>query len=254
NDDRPMRFQAMQRRLGRKATAAGLQGSVPVVFMAYDLLEEVGEDLRPLPLEQRRARLEKFVSSIGASKWIKLSPRVAFADWSELAAIRAQARERAAEGLMLKRRDSPYRVGRVRGDWWKWKVDPYQIDAVLINAQPGHGKRASLFTDYTFGVWDQGELVPVAKAYSGLTDAEIREVDRFVRQHTRDRFGPVRVVEPQLVFELHFAGLQASGRHKSGVAVRFPRIGRWRRDKKPDEADTLETVKALLAREQSDAA
>jgi len=148
---------------------------------------------------------------------------------------------------MLKRRGSPYRVGRQRGDWWKWKIDPYTIDAVLIYAQPGNGKRASLYTDYTFGVWKEGKLVPIAKAYSGLTDAEIREVDGFVRRNTLEKFGPVRTVKPELVFELAFEAIQASSRHKSGIAVRFPRILRWRTDKRVDEADTLETLRSLLS-------
>jgi DNA ligase-1 len=147
---------------------------------------------------------------------------------------------------MLKRLGSPYRVGRVRGDWWKWKIQPLTVDTVLIYAQPGSGKRASLYTDYTFGVWDNGRLVPIAKAYSGLTDAEIRDVDAFVRRNTTDKFGPVRTVQPQLVFELAFEGIQRSPRHKSGIAVRFPRILRWRTDKKIEEADTLATVRALL--------
>jgi DNA ligase-1 len=147
---------------------------------------------------------------------------------------------------MLKRRSSPYGVGRRRGDWWKWKVDPLSVDAVLIYAQPGSGKRAGLFTDYTFGVWDGEHLVPLAKAYSGLTDAEIRQVDRFIRRNTLEKFGPVRTVKPELVFELHFEGIQPSSRHKSGIAVRFPRMARWRTDKKAEEADSIETVRALL--------
>jgi DNA ligase-1 len=150
--------------------------------------------------------------------------------------------------MMLKRRSSPYRVGRVRGDWWKWKIEPFTADAVLIYAQSGHGKRGGLFTDYTFGIWSEGKLVPFAKAYSGLTDAEIREVDAFVRKNTVEKFGPVRTVKPELVFELGFEGIQLSSRHKSGIAVRFPRMLRWRTDKKPEDADSLEQVKALLAR------
>jgi DNA ligase-1 len=166
--------------------------------------------------------------------------------WKALESWREQARAREVEGLMLKRRDAPYGVGRQRGHWWKWKIDPLVIDAVLINAQSGHGRRASLYTDYTFGLWDNGELVPVAKAYSGLTDDEIREVDAFVRAHTVQRFGPIRAVEPRLVFELAFEAVQESSRHKSGFAVRFPRMNRWRRDKRPEDADTLENLRALL--------
>jgi DNA ligase-1 len=150
------------------------------------------------------------------------------------------------EGLMLKRLSSPYHAGRVKGDWWKWKIDPHTVDAVMIYAQSGHGRRASLFTDYTFGVWHEGELVPVAKAYSGLTDAEIREVDSWVRRHTLDKHGPVRVVKPELVFEIAFENIAKSARHKSGLAVRFPRISRWRKDKKADEADTLESMQKLI--------
>jgi DNA ligase-1 len=175
-----------------------------------------------------------------------LSPRLALDSWDALAVERQGSRARGVEGMMLKRRSSPYRVGRVRGDWWKWKVEPFAVDAVLMYAQPGHGKRSGLYTDYTFGVWTGDTLVPFAKAYSGLTDAEIRKVDAFVRANTLEKFGPVRTVKPELVFELGFEGIQASTRHKSGVAVRFPRMLRWRTDKKPKEADTLDRVKALL--------
>jgi DNA ligase-1 len=177
---------------------------------------------------------------------LRLSPTIEFENWETAAALQAQAADHMAEGFMFKRRGSPYGVGRRRGDWWKWKVDPHHIDAVLIYAQRGSGRRASLYTDYTFGVWDEGKLVPVAKAYSGLTDAEIREVDAFVRRNTVDRFGPVRVVKPEMVFELAFERVQASTRHKAGVAVRFPRMARWRKDKPAAEADTLETLKGLI--------
>jgi DNA ligase-1 len=165
--------------------------------------------------------------------------------WADLAQFRTQARTRGVEGLMLKRLDSPYGVGRQRGGWWKWKIEPFVVDAVLIAAQRGHGRRASLYTDYTFAVWDQGQLVPVAKAYSGLTDEEILRVDAFVRHHTTERFGPVRAVAPRHVFELAFEAIQNSTRHKSGIALRFPRMNRWRHDKKPEEADTLEHLRAL---------
>jgi DNA ligase 1 len=171
------------------------------------------------------------------------------ASWEEAALLRGQSRERGVEGFMLKRRGSPYRAGRKRGDWWKWKIEPYSVDAVLIYAQRGSGKRASLYTDYTFGLWDaEGKLAPFAKAYSGLSDEEIREVDAFVRRNTIERFGPVRTVKPELVFELAFEAIQESKRHKSGIAVRFPRIARWRVDKKPEDADTLESVRGVLAR------
>jgi len=175
-----------------------------------------------------------------------LSSAHRFASWEELAALRQTSREQHAEGLMLKRLSSPYRVGRPRGDWWKWKIEPYTVDAVLIYAQRGHGKRASLYTDYTFAVWDDGKLVPFAKAYSGLTDAEIAKVDRYVRQHTLEKFGPVRSVTPELVFELAFENISESNRHKSGVAVRFPRIARWREDLKIEDADSLETIRAMI--------
>jgi DNA ligase-1 len=167
-------------------------------------------------------------------------------DWEQVTQVREQSRQRNAEGFMIKRLESTYGVGRVKGDWWKWKIDPYTIDAVMVYAQAGHGRRASLYTDYTFAVWDGNELVPIAKAYSGLTDEEIRQVDAFVRNNTTDRFGPVRAVKPELVFELAFEGIQSSKRHKSGIALRFPRMARWRKDKQPHEADQLSTLQALL--------
>ena len=245
-DDRPLPFAELQRRIGRKRPGAGIRRQVPVALVAYDLLEWRGEDVRQRPLAERRRLLDELIASLPQNAALRLSPRVEAGSWRELAGLQAEARAHDAEGLMLKRLAAPYRVGRVRGDWWKWKVDPYSVDAVLIYAQRGHGRRASLYTDYTFAVWDGGELVPFAKAYSGLTDAEIREVDRFVRTHIRERFGPVRAVDPELVFEIAFEGIRRSGRHKSGVAVRFPRMARWRRDKRPEEADTLATVRALL--------
>lgn len=243
-DGRPLPFAQMQRRIGRKLLGAKILDEVPVVLLAFDLLELGGEDVRSRPLEWRRARLEEVVPRDSA---ILLSPIVRAASWEELARIREESRARQVEGFMLKRHGSPYGVGRRRGDWWKWKIQPYSIDAVLIYAQPGHGRRASLFTDYTFGVWDAGELVPVAKAYSGLTDDEIRQVDAFVRRNTLEKHGPVHRVKPELVFELAFEGIQRSNRHRSGIAVRFPRMARWRTDKHPRDADTIETVRALLA-------
>jgi DNA ligase-1 len=175
-----------------------------------------------------------------------LSSRLKPGSWNDLVVERQTSRGRKVEGMMLKRRAAPYRVGRVRGDWWKWKIEPYSVDAVLIYAQPGSGRRASLFTDYTFGVWDAGKLVPFAKAYSGLTDEEIREVDGFVRRNTIEKFGPVHAVKQELVFELAFEGIQLSPRHRSGIAVRFPRMARWRKDKKAEDADSIESVRALL--------
>ena len=214
-----------------------------MVLAGFDLLEHGGEDIRERPIEWRRARLEEIAPPDSP---LVLSPLVAAASWEDLARLRLESRERKVEGFMLKRRGSPYGVGRRRGDWWKWKIDPYSVDAVLIYAQPGHGRRASLYTDYTFGVWDNGQLVPFAKAYSGLTDEEIRDVDAFVRRNTVETFGPVRSVKPELVFELAFEGIQRSPRHRSGIAVRFPRMARWRKDKKAEDADTLQTIRALL--------
>jgi ATP-dependent DNA ligase len=239
----PLPFAQMQRRIGRKVLGNKILAEVPVVLVAYDLLELGGEDIRERPIEWRRARLEEVAAG---NDRLVVSPVVRASSWEELAGMRQESRARGVEGLMLKRYGSPYRVGRRRGDWWKWKIEPYAVDAVLIYAQPGSGRRASLFTDYTFGVWDGAELVPFAKAYSGLTDEEIRKVDAFVRRNTLERFGPVHVVKPELVFELAFEGIQRSPRHRSGIAVRFPRMARWRTDKKAAEADTLETVRALL--------
>jgi DNA ligase-1 len=221
---------------------------VPVVLLVYDLLEWEGEDWRSRPLAERRKGLETLLLPL-ASPQLPISVIVEAQSWDDLTAVRAGSRERNVEGLMLKRRTSPYQVGRKRGDWWKWKIEPYTIDAVMIYAQRGAGRRASLYSDYTFALWDNGELVPFTKAYSGLTDAEMRQVDAFVRRNTRERFGPVRSVTPELVFELGFEAIQRSNRHKSGVAVRFPRILRWRRDKRIEEADSLDTLKAMLPAE-----
>lgn len=244
-ENRVLPFGELQRRIGRKSIGKKLLEEVPVVLMAYDLIEWEGRDVRQEPLTWRRDRLEKLSAAV-ASPTLILSTVVSAPSWDELAKLREGSRDRNVEGLMLKRKASQYRVGRVTGDWWKWKIGPLTIDAVLIYAQGGSGKRAGLFTDYTFGVWDEGKLVPVAKAYSGLNDAEIKEVDAFVRRNTLERFGPVRVVKPELVFELGFEGIQASTRHKSGIAVRFPRMLRWRTDKSAEEADTLTTIKELL--------
>ncbi|KJV34654.1 ATP-dependent DNA ligase [Luteibacter yeojuensis] len=241
----PMPFAALQKRIGKHKPGPKLLADTPVRLMAYDLLEYDGQDLRDTPLHARRARLEALLA--GHAPTFMLSPPVAATTWADLATTRAQSRERRTEGLMLKRLDSPYRVGRKRGDWWKWKVDPYTIDAVLLYAQPGHGRRSGLFTDYTFGVWDGDTLVPVAKAYSGLDDTEIGKLDRWIRAHTIDRFGPVRSVQPTHVFELAFEAIQASGRHKAGVAVRFPRILRWRTDLAINDADHLDELRRLAS-------
>jgi DNA ligase-1 len=242
----PLPFAQLQRRIGRKNLGRKILDEVPAVLVAYDLLEEGGTDIRGRPLAERRSRLVGLLDSVPSSGRLILSPSVTVSEWSALTAARRTAREMGAEGLMLKRLSSEYGVGRRRGDWWKWKVDPLTVDAVLIYAQPGSGKRAGLFTDYTFGIWEGNHLVPFAKAYSGLTDEEIRKVDAFVRRNTLEKFGPVRTVKPELVFELHFEGIQRSSRHKSGIAVRFPRMARWRTDKKAEDADNIDTVRALL--------
>ncbi|TWU67087.1 putative DNA ligase-like protein [Crateriforma conspicua] len=244
-DGRVMPFAQLQRRINRKTVGKKLLAEVPVVFHVFDLLEIDGVDLRDQPLEVRRQRLDQTLAQIDHPH-LRPTEILTEPSWDDLTTIRQTSRQRRSEGLMLKRIDSKYDVGRVRGTWWKWKVDPFTIDAVLIYAQKGHGKRASLFTDYTFALWNDGELVPFAKAYSGLDDAEIRKVDRFVRDHTDEAFGPVRRVTPSLVMELAFEGLQVSTRHKSGIATRFPRIVRWRHDKGPQDANSLDELKAMM--------
>ncbi len=243
-DDRPLPFTALQKRIQRRKPGIRLLAEAPARVLAYDLLELDGTDLRALPLRQRRETLATLLDQL-ADPRIALSPLVDARDWAEAARSREDARERGVEGLMLKRRDSVYQVGRRRGDWWKWKIEPLTIDAVLLYAQSGHGRRSTLFTDYTFGLWDGEALVPVAKAYSGLDDREILELDRWIRAHTLERFGPVRSVPALHVFELGFEAVNRSSRHKSGIAVRFPRILRWRRDKPAAEADRLDALKAL---------
>ncbi|MDQ6621647.1 MAG: ATP-dependent DNA ligase [Pseudomonadota bacterium] len=244
---RPATFAALQRRIGRKDPSAKMLRDHPVRMLAYDVLEAGGTDVREVPLVRRRATLESIVVALpDSARWcIALPELLTERSWADLAVLRGAARAHAAEGLMLKLRDSRYAAGRARGHWWKWKMEPFNVDAVLVYAQPGSGRRASLYTDYTFAVWQNDALVPFAKAYSGLTDAELRQVDNWIRSHTLERFGPVRSVEPVQVFELAFEAIQASSRHKSGVAVRFPRIARWRKDKPAREADTLETLQAL---------
>jgi DNA ligase-1 len=239
-------FAQLQRRIGRKTLGPKILAEVPVVLVAYDLLELNGRDLRTTPLAERRAELARIVDAAALSCAFVLSPIVPLETWDDARHAHADARTRRAEGLMLKRLDSEYGVGRRKGSWWKWKVQPYSVDAVMVYAQPGHGRRALLHTDYTFALREGDALVPFAKAYSGLTDAEIRTLDAWIRRHTIDRFGPVRQVEPVQVFELHFEGIQRSPRHKSGVAVRFPRIARWRTDKTADEADTMDTLRGML--------
>lgn len=281
----PLPFGDLQKRLGRKSPGPNLRAQVPVTFMAYDLLEQEGTDVRERPLAWRRAALENLLRQweerhreagegtsttsrpvqtelafmtgrdspmlrgpSDATPPFRLSPTLPVNSWEEARQWQNRSRSFGTEGLMIKECSSSYGVGRQRGAWWKWKIDPFTIDAVLVAAQPGHGRRAGMFTDYTFALWNESsdELVTVAKAYSGLTDQEIEAVDRFVRQNTTKRFGPVRGVKGELVFELAFEGLRASTRHKAGVALRFPRIHRWRRDKKPEEADTLGRLQELL--------
>ncbi len=252
-DGMPLPFGQLQRRIGRKTIGKKLLGEVPVVLMCYDLLEYDGKDIRELPLKQRRELLELVVAAANQPALLPLSPVVEADEWRVLAKARGQSREYLSEGLMLKRLDSPYRIGRKKGDWWKWKVDPLTIDAVMIYAQRGSGRRANLYSDYTFAVWDTDEatgertLVPFAKAYSGMTDAEFRSMTAWVRKNTLERFGPVRSVPPVHVFELAFEGINKSTRHKSGIALRFPRMLRWRKDKLIEEANTLADLHALLA-------
>jgi DNA ligase-1 len=259
-EGRVQSFNVLQQRLNRKAVGAKLLAEFPAHLRAYDLLVDGEEDLRERPFVERRARLERFVARLSESR-VDLSPLVAFATWDDLVSARrnpaaagAGVDADAVEGIMLKRRDAPYVPGRPRGPWWKWKRDPFIVDAVLMYAQRGHGKRSSYYSDYTFGVWTESEdgdvLVPVGKAYFGFTDEELVQIDRFVRRNTVDRFGPVREVvhagDQGLVLEVAFEGLQRSTRHKSGLAMRFPRINRLRWDKRPAEADRLETLEQML--------
>lgn len=244
-EGKPLPFALLQTRIGRKnITKKNLQ-DVPISFFAYDILEYEGTDIRGWSLEKRRSLLEKIVAGIHHPA-ILLSPVIDFSSWDDLTQLRSQSRENGAEGMMLKRRSSPYQVGRKVGDWWKWKIEPLVIDAVMIYAQKGHGRRSNLYTDYTFAVRDGDKLVSFAKAYSGLTDKEFAQVDHFVKNNSLEKFGPVRTVKPELVFEIAFEGIAASKRHKSGVALRFPRINRWRQDKKAEEINTLDDLKKML--------
>ena len=237
-------FSHLQKRLGRKAPGPKILKREPVRFQVYDILRLDGEDLRNNSLEQRRKLLEKIISVLPVDFPVRISPLVEGESWKELSMVRQESRDRGVEGFMLKKKDSVYQSGRMKGSWYKWKIDPYVADMVVVSAQLGHGKRSNLYSDYTLAVWDGNkELVTVAKAYSGLTDDEIEHVDRFVRKNITGKFGPVRSVRPELVFEIAFEGARISGRHKSGVALRFPRISRWRKDKKIDEADNLETIR-----------
>jgi DNA ligase-1 len=256
-DRRLLGFAALSKRAGRRRVTKSILADIPCAFVAYDVLEAGGVDLRERPLAERRTVLERLVphcfeelltgtATATEGDRIFLSPTVSGESWDALAACRADSRSRGVEGLMLKRLASGYGVGRTRGDWWKWKIEPLEIDAVLLYAQAGHGRRAGLHSDYTLGVWHEGKLVTIAKAYSGLSDEEIVAVDRIVRATTLEKHGPVRICQPTLVFQLAFEGVAASTRHKSGVAVRFPRIVRWRKDKEPAAAGTLADLKAMI--------
>ncbi len=244
-DNKIMSFNEMQKRIGRKNVSKKTLSDVPLCMMCYDLLEYNGEDIRKLPLQERRKLLEELINNYSADI-LKLSPLLECNSWENLDALRNESKAMGCEGLMLKHNDSIYETGRRRGKWWKWKVDPYTVDAVLIYAQSGHGRRANLYTDYTFAVWDNSELVPFTKAYSGLTDKELMEVDSWIKKNTLEKFGPVRSVRAELVFEIAFEGINASPRHKSGIALRFPRILRWRKDKKKEEINTKQDLLQLL--------
>ena len=244
-DGKPLPFALLQTRIGRKNVTKKQLQEAPIAFFAYDLLEFNGEDWRNKELWQRRATLEEVVRQANHPTLL-LSDVIEFTTWEELATIREGSREAGAEGLMLKNKHTIYKVGRKVGDWWKWKIEPLTIDAVMVYAQKGAGRRSNLYTDYTFAVWDGDKLVPFTKAYSGLTDKEFNEVDAFVKRNSLEKFGPVRTVKPELVFEIAFEGIAASNRHKSGVALRFPRILRWRKDKPVSEINTLDDLRKML--------
>jgi len=244
-DGKPLPFALLQTRIGRKKITSKQISEVPVHFMAFDLLEYEGEDWRSKELHLRRNKLKEIISDIGHPSLL-LSNEIIFSTWEDLAGHRSKSREHGSEGLMLKRNTSTYQVGRKTGDWWKWKTDPLTIDAVLIYAQKGHGRRSNLYTDYTFALRDGDKLVSFAKAYSGLTDKELMAIDAFVKKNAIEKFGPVRTVKPELVFEISFEGISESKRHKSGIAVRFPRISKFRTDKKLEDINTLDDLKDLL--------
>lgn len=242
----PLPFAIMQTRIGRKNLSAKILADAPLVMVCYDLMEDKGIDIRHLPLLERRERLSQILQTEHLQNLLILSPLVDLENWDEVAHFRANARDEFCEGLMIKRKTSVYETGRRKGNWWKWKTDPLMVDGVLLYAQSGSGRRANLLTDYTFAVWDEGVLVPFAKAYSGLTDKEIIRLDRWIRRNTIEKFGPVRSVKPEMVFEIAFEGINKSTRHKSGVALRFPRIARWREDKPVEEANTKDDLLAIL--------
>ena len=242
---KPLPFAVLQTRIGRKNITKKQLTEAPISFFVYDLLEFNNKDWREKTLEERRNKMEEVLQNINHNS-IQLSPIINFTNWDDLAELRKTSREMNSEGIMLKRKNSIYQVGRKRGDWWKWKIDALTIDCVMIYAQKGAGRRSNLYTAYTFAVKDGDQLIPFTRAYSGLTDKEFAQVDNFVKRNSLEKFGPVRTVKPELVFEIAFEGIAASNRHKSGVALRFPRMSRWRKDKKPDEINTLDDLKAML--------
>ncbi len=244
-DEKVLNFNELQKRLNRKNLSKKMLEEIPIVVFTYDLLEFEGEDFREKPMLERRLKLENLLNKNPSEK-IFISEKINFKSWEQLPELRQNARDINSEGLMLKNYESPYHTGRKKGDWWKWKIDPLTIDAVLIYAQKGSGRRSAYYTDYTFAVKKEGKLVTIAKAYSGLTDKEIQEVSKFISKNVMEKFGPVRTVKPELVFEIAFEGIGFSSRHKSGVALRFPRILRWRRDKKADEIDDIEDIQKLI--------
>ena len=246
-DGQVQAFSILQQRLNRKTINKSQLNDAPIGFYIYDLLEFETKDIRTAPLSERRSLLEDIVAGIITPGVAILSPVIQFSNWEQLAEIRQGSRDNNSEGIMLKKLSSFYHSGRKRGDWWKWKINPYTVDTVMIYAQKGSGRRANHFTDYTFAVRDGENLITVAKAYSGLTDKEIKEVDSFVKKNAIEKFGPVRTVKPELVFEIAFEGIAESKRHKAGLALRFPRIARWRKDKVAAEINTLDDLRQLLA-------
>lgn len=244
-DGKPLPFAVLQTRIGRKNISKKQLQEAPICFFVYDLLEYNNEDWREKALSERRKKLEEIILPV-QNKTIQLSPVIDFNSWDELASLRRTSREKNSEGIMLKRKDSAYKVGRKRGDWWKWKIDPLTIDCVMVYAAKGSGRRSNLYTDYTFAVRNGDELITFTKAYSGLTDKEFAQIDYFVKRNSIEKFGPVRTVKPELVFEIAFEGIAASNRHKSGVALRFPRMNRWRKDKTVDDINTLDDLKEML--------
>jgi DNA ligase-1 len=246
-DGNVLSFSTLQQRLNRKTINKSQLNEAPIGFFSYDVLEYQGQDLRNEPLANRRKILINLIEQLPTKAIVALSPVIEFETWEQLAELRLTARAINSEGIMLKKLDSIFHSGRKRGDWWKWKINPYTVDTVMIYAQKGSGRRANFYTDYTFAVRDGDQLITIAKAYSGLTDKEIKEVNAFVNKNAIEKFGPVRTVKPELVFEIAFEGIAESKRHKAGLALRFPRIARWRKDKKADEINTLDDLRQLIS-------